>query len=287
MSVREATHSDHLVNGLPVPFFVTESTLLKLKDTQLFLDDVWIVAYPKCGTTWTQQIVRSLLDKQDLDVNIDRAIPWLEASSSDPGRRYVVNAEDIKRPRAFKSHMPYHRMPCGSPDSTPGRYIYVARNPKDVAVSYFHHYFSLQRAHNFTWDVFLTWFLNGELGYGDYVDHVLSWWQRRGDNNVLFLKYEDMKSDITASATKIASFLNINISDELIQKTIEVSSFSSMKTNPTTSYEWLSLHPQGTPFIRKGTVGDWKSLFSSEQSARFDSLDREKFQQVGLQLKYE
>ena len=287
MSECEATHSDHLVNGFPVPYFVTESSLLSLKDVQLFPDDVWIVAYPKCGTTWTQQIVRSLLDKGDLDLRIDQAVPWLEASSSDSQRRYLVNIDDIERPRAFKSHMPYHLMPCGSPSSTPGRYVYIARNPKDVAVSYFHHYFTLQRAHNFTWDTFVTWFLNGELGYGDYFDHVLSWWHHKDDKNVLFLEYEDLKSDIKACVTKIASFLGINMSDKLMQRTLQVSSFSSMKTNPTTSYDWLSLHPQGTPFIRKGAVGDWKSLFTTEQSAHFDSLNRDKFQHVGLELKFE
>jgi len=34
--------------------------------------------------------------------------------------------------------------------------------------------------------------VNRELCYGDYFDHVMSWWQHKDDTNVLFLKYEDM-----------------------------------------------------------------------------------------------
>ena len=29
--------------------------------------------------------------------------------------------------------------------------------------------------------------------YGDYFDHVLSWWAHKDDKNVLFIKYEDIK----------------------------------------------------------------------------------------------
>ncbi len=31
------------------------------------------------------------------------------------------------------------------------------------------------------------------VGYGSYFDHVLQWWNHRHDENVYFLKYEDVK----------------------------------------------------------------------------------------------
>ena len=104
----------HLLNGLVVPWFIHQETLDKIKDFPLRSDDVWIVTYPKAGSTWTQQIVRLLrsTSEADKEKKIDDAVPWLEALPFFPG----VNYEEVKadlRPRAFKSHMPYEMMPCG------------------------------------------------------------------------------------------------------------------------------------------------------------------------------
>ena len=69
-----------VLQGMNVPKFVFQEELDKLKDFQLYPDDVWVVTYPKCGTTWTQQIVRLIKNKgvQD-DIIVDHAVPWLEA----------------------------------------------------------------------------------------------------------------------------------------------------------------------------------------------------------------
>ena len=68
----------------------------------------------------------------------------------------------------------YERMPCGLPNSTPCKYIYAARNPKDLATSFYHHY----RAYHvpgIEWKEFLEYFLAGKVEFGDYFDHILSW----------------------------------------------------------------------------------------------------------------
>ena len=53
--------------------------------------------------------------------------------------------------------------------------------------------------------------------FGDYFDHVLSWWEYRNDENMLFLKYEDMKKDIISSIIQIASFMNRELSEKEIE----------------------------------------------------------------------
>ena len=72
-----------VLQGMNVPKFVLQEELDKLKDFQLYPDDVWVVTYPKCGTTWTQQIVRLIKNKgvQD-DIIVDHAVPWLEAKAT-------------------------------------------------------------------------------------------------------------------------------------------------------------------------------------------------------------
>ena len=275
----------HHINGLALPPFITQPQLDSMKEMELFPDDIWVVNYPRSGTTWTQQIVRSILDNGDEDLLIHQAVPWLEAANSNiiP---YDVDFSTIERPRAIKSHMPYNAMPCGPPKDTPGKYIYLARNPKDTAVSLFYHYFTFKMT-NSNWLLFASEFLSGNLVFGSYLEHVLGWWKHRDDDNVLFLKYEEMKRDIRSAIVRIASFIGKDLTEEEMDTVITKSSFSSMKNNPTTNYEWIPTefkHPEATPFMRKGVVGGWKDMFTPELSGQFDAFFTHKFKAAGLEF---
>ena len=54
-------------------------------------------------------------------------------------------------------------------------------------------------------NTFFELFAAGQLGFGDYFDHLLSWLPRIYDDNVLFLKYEDMVEDLESAVVKIGS----------------------------------------------------------------------------------
>ena len=72
-------------------------------------------------------------------------------------------------------------MPGGYPAKSPAKYIYVMRNPKDTAVSLFHHtraYPSYQ--YDGDWDDFFERFMSGNVDHGYWFDHVLQWWKHRG-----------------------------------------------------------------------------------------------------------
>ena len=139
--------------------------------------------------------VRSILAKGYDTRKIDEVIPWLEAANS----KIVPHDIDIlslECPRAFKSHMPHHLMPCGLPSNTPCKYIYVTQNLKDAAVCYFCHYFTLKRAENFDWDIFI---IGLSLVNYDYFEHVLTWWKHKNDENVLFIRRYAEISDPASS----------------------------------------------------------------------------------------
>ena len=67
-------HLVHHINGLPLPLCVTQHQLDAMKEMELFPDDIWVVTCGRSGTTWTQQIVRSILAKGDEDLRIDQAV---------------------------------------------------------------------------------------------------------------------------------------------------------------------------------------------------------------------
>ena len=74
--------------------------------------------------------------------------------------------------------------------------VYVARNPKDAAVSYYYHSKNIP-LHGFTGTVeeLIDLFMEDLLFYGPYWNHILGAWNKKNQRNLKFLWYEDMKED--------------------------------------------------------------------------------------------
>ena len=81
-----ADHSLNLnyVDGFPFPPFIGQQRMDELREWCVLPDDVYIVTYPKSGTTWTQQIVKLIRSGGVEDgVNVKDSIPWLEEGCPD------------------------------------------------------------------------------------------------------------------------------------------------------------------------------------------------------------
>ena len=71
--------------------------------------------------------------------------------------------ESFPSPRVFKSHLTYELIPKPHDKNAEPRYIYVMRNPKDTAVSYFHHKHFLPFTEDpASWDSFFEQFIKGK-----------------------------------------------------------------------------------------------------------------------------
>ncbi|KAG0443224.1 hypothetical protein HPB47_015159 [Ixodes persulcatus] len=129
------------------------------------------------------------------------------------------------------------------------KYIYICRNPFDCCVSFFYHTKAMPEYEfqDGTFDEFFEMFIEGKVDFGDYFDHVLSWYEHRNDPNVLFLTYEDLKKDTATWVLKIADFLG---------EEYEATSQDVLET------------PMSGEFVRKGVVGDWRNHFSADQIKR-------------------
>jgi len=232
--------------------------------------DIFVATYPKCGTTWAQYILYLLLrNGAPLPAGqlIGNHVPHLE----EVGAEFV---EALPEPRAMKTHFSFEMTPMNAD----ARYISVARNPFDCAVSFYHHTRGFERHYRFssgTFDDFFECFLAGEVDWGDYFDTLASWFAHREDSNVLFLTYEDMKLDSKKAVADIASFLGVSAAQDDAMLTLidRHSSFDAMRQDLD---RWSSRRPDNMPsFIRKGIVGDWRSHFSADQAHRLaDKFDR-------------
>ena len=261
----------NVINGRRYPLTVTQEHLGKMKLMKLYPDDVWVTSYPKCGSTWTRWIVKLILNKgQPDDVEIHQACPHVEiADVSQPD--FVALFDNRPRPRVFKSHFPYDIFPCGLPHETPCKYIYMTRNPKDVAVSF---YCQIKGGHvpDLTWGKYIGAMMRGEVASGDYFDHLLGWWEHRSEKNILFLTYEDRMKDLSGEIKKIADFIDADLSSHEMSKVVELAAFEKMKKDDRVNQSWRKNYVKdGEPmFLRKGVVGDWKNFFTPEQSREMD-----------------
>lgn len=244
--------------------------------------DIIISSYPKTGTTWVQYIVLQLLHGPDClpslnEITVEVA-PHLEVTGSSA-------AEKLSSPRFIKFHLPYQL----TPKNKNAKYIYTIRNPKDTVVSYYQYFLELGlEFHPF--DVFFDRFMIGDVGYGDFFEHLLSWYPHKDDDNVLFVCYEELLCDTRKQILRIAKFLGdkyleaVKEDEELLNKILENTSFKYLKSkvllkipdpiNNSSELNW-NINDE-TAFFRKGVRGDWKNQLSGEQCRRMDNKTTEK-----------
>ncbi|XP_038197621.1 sulfotransferase 1C2-like isoform X1 [Arvicola amphibius] len=264
-------------------------------------DDLLICTYPKSGTTWIQEIVDMIeqngdVEKCQRDVIEHRHpfIEWARPPHPDyPGTHYVDQAgleltevsNEMPSPRILKTHLSTQLLPPSFWTSN-CKFLYVARNAKDCMVSYYHFYRMNQVLPDpGTWDEYFETFISGKVYWGSWFDHVRGWWEIRDRYQILFLFYEDMKRDPKREIQKVMQFMGKNLDEAVLDRIVQETSFERMKENPMTNRSTVpkSLLDQSiSPFMRKGTVGDWKNHFTVAQNEKFDEIYRQKMKGTSI-----
>uniref|UniRef100_A0A8C9QQ06 Sulfotransferase n=1 Tax=Spermophilus dauricus TaxID=99837 RepID=A0A8C9QQ06_SPEDA len=86
---------------------------------------------------------------------------------------------------------------------------------------------------------------------------------------------------------KILEFLGRSLSEEMVDHIVQHTSFKEMKKNPMANYTTIPIEIMDqniSPFMRKGIVGDWKSVFTVAQNEHFDAHYAKKM--AGCKLKF-
>ncbi|KAH7952616.1 hypothetical protein HPB51_028223 [Rhipicephalus microplus] len=253
--------------------------------------DILQMSYPKCGTHWMQYLTLLILNEGRPIRN------YQEFSSS--GRSVEYAGIEGWKPHNGERTLPYRAMlthldpPRKKHLNADAKYVYVARNPWDCCVSFYHHVSNLSpfRFQDGTFDEFLDSFLRGDFGYGDYFDHVLAGYALKDEPNVLFVTYEQIKEDTRSVGLKLAYFLDerygraLETNDCLLRTLMERSTVEHMKKllvldlkgeeNPAMSglfkgrEVYAKVGYQGDrskySFVRKGIVGGWSEHFTKWQ----------------------
>lgn len=106
---------------------------------------------------------------------------------------------------------------------------------------------------------------------------------------VLFMRYEELKTEPCVQVKRLAEFLGCPFTKEeeesgLVNKILELCSLrnlSLLEVNKT-GKTWMNLDYNS--YFRKGEVGDWKNYLTPEMENKIDMIIEEKFKGSGLKL---
>ena len=236
--------------------------------------DIFIVTPPKCGTTWMQQIVHGLRTRGSMDFDeITRVVPWINMAF-DMG--IDIYAPQGAQPRAFKTHSTLKEVPQG------GKYIIVLRNPSDALLS---DYLFCGGMFFERGSISLETFAREDFIPGREIwNHISAFWDRRKDENVLPLCYENMKADLPQTIERVASFMGIQLDEELKQIVLKQSDIKFMREHQIqfedhiirkTRSAAMRLPPDGQlSKVRNGIVGESKLAVPDEIKKELDDIWR-------------
>ncbi|KAI9563009.1 hypothetical protein GHT06_010465 [Daphnia sinensis] len=279
-------YDEGLVRSEPGGFVATPTyarNAEKIFRMQVRSDDVWLLTFPKCGTTWTCELLWLLQNNCDFEAaskaGLTLRTPFLEMPYL-TSRMYgikdmlmtVDKVEQLPSPRVIRPHLPFYLLPPQLLDTA--KVVYVARNPKDVIVSYYFHH-KLIKLHGYTGTLeeFAQFFMDDEVYNAPFFPHILEAWSKRHHPNMHFMFYEDMKRDLRGEIEKVAAFLGKSLSEEQLVALTEHLKFENFQKNESVNNESgkkTGAFNQEGRFIRKGKTGDWKNHFSPELNVRID-----------------
>ncbi|XP_043577837.1 sulfotransferase 4A1-like [Bombus pyrosoma] len=278
-------------------------------------DDTWVLSYPRSGTTWTQELIWLL--SNDLDFNRARTeflterFPFFEFSMfnhsevtrelikmNEGDKNKVEFCKKIAEPgyevlaklpskRFIKSHFPFSLLPNILDSGC--KIVYVARNPKDVAVSWYYLNIGIKtQGYIGDFPTFWNYFQNNLTYWGPYWEHLKEAWANRNHPNVLFMFYEDMQHDFSKAIKKVAKFLGKTYTEEQLKEVADYLNVKNFRNNQMVNLSELNecgIITKGI-FVRKGKSGGWQDIFTEELNAKADKWIEENLRGTDLIFPY-
>lgn len=246
-------------------------------------DDIVISTSYKSGTTWMQEILVQLVHHGREVPLRDDISPWLERHRR-PLQEVLDELEHQTARRIIKSHLALD----GIRYFPQVKYIVVARDARDVAMSMWNHYSNyteqfyidmnntprrlgppLPHSPSTFHEFFQNWMTRGWFeweseGYPFWgnLHHTQSWWDFRHLENILFVHFADLLREIHGEIARIADFLGIDVTRAEIETIASRVTLDAMRSAEQERDSGLTDSFKGgaQTFFFKGTNGRWKNI---------------------------
>ncbi|XP_075539967.1 3-beta-hydroxysteroid sulfotransferase-like [Dermacentor variabilis] len=273
-----------IIDGVPRCISINPDRLRENLKFRALNGDVVQATFPKSGTHWLMYITHLILrEGHPITSYQEFAKEWRfleymdikDWTSSLPLRTFVTHLALDKRTMTGE-----------------GKYVYIARNPWDVCVSFYNMMTNISsfEFQDGTFADLVQTFVSGNFGYGDYFEHVAAGYALKEQPNVFFTTYEELKKNTREVVLRLAYFLGEQYGlaleeDEVsLQKLLERSQPDYMrsivvvdlsgKANPqweevisgkkVTCKEGYEGDENKYSYVRSGKVGSWKDYFTPD-----------------------
>jgi len=234
--------------------------------------DAFIVSYPKSGTTWLSFLVANYINNNKSPVHFKNLPDFCPEYETETSGRIRKPGESI----VFKSHSPFN----------PGfnRVIYLVRDGRDVAVSYYFYHLKYSMIDQKTsFPDFFEKFNTGKIEYGLWNNHVNSWLSNK-PAQFLLVKYEDLLQNAEEEFSKVISFINLPVEKERILAAISASKFeelASIEKKQINEIPKIASSDTNISFIRKGIMGDYMNYFDKDMETKFWNTQGDAMKKLG------
>ncbi|KAL2326310.1 hypothetical protein Fmac_025368 [Flemingia macrophylla] len=313
---QQANEEDKLILSLPIEkgwrtpdlylfqeFWYSSRILQGVINSQKYFQakdgDVVVASFPKSGTTWLKALTFAIVNRQHfsshknhplLTSNPHELVPFVEVGFLGDIHDRISN---MAEPRLYATHVTFPSLPKSIQESN-CKVIYICRNPFDTFIScwYFFNKIKPESLPELTMEEGFERYCKGLIETGPWWNHILCYWKESIDrpNKVLFLKYEDLKDDISFHVKRVAEFLGCPFTQDeeisgLIESVINLSSFEKMKDLEVNKSGTTVMNVEKKYFFRKAEVGDWVNYFSLPMRETLSKFIEEKFSGSGLSFK--
>jgi hypothetical protein len=261
-------------------------------------DDIVLSTPPKSGTTLTQMICALLILQDPARItSIDEFSPWLDMQTR-PLDAVLARLESQSHRRVIKTHTPLDGLPWDDRVT----YLCVARDPRDVALSWEHHVanidmdaFLAARARSVGLDdlpelmpggppspaadpVERFWAWVDEPNTGGHppslpsvLHHLATFWAVRDRPNVLLAHFEDLTADLPGQMRRLAGALRIDVPEPRWPALVAAARFDAMKARADTLAPEVSnsTWKSNAEFFHRGTSGQWHELLDEDGHRRY------------------